>query len=214
MEVSNQTNQKLLDSAKKGDLQGVIMALNNRADINSLGTNKRTALMFASWNGYIDIMKTLVNAKANIFLQDSWGWTPLLAAVYHGKVDASKFLVDVGSEINIQDYWGETPLIMASQFGFREIMDLLIAKANLNIQDNYGHTALHHVSSIKGAEMLIDAGADMEIKNKQGFTPADWIKMRGRNDIANYIMHRNSHEKLKIVEQNISTNPLDIAILG
>lgn len=66
-------------------------------------------------------------------------------AVVSGNVDALKQHIVAGTNINEKDpYGGSSPLISASLFGKTEIAQILIeAGADINIQNNDGSTALH-----------------------------------------------------------------------
>ena len=54
------------------------------------------------------------------------------------------------------------------------VRDLITLGANLNWQDDYGRTALHHCGQydhIDIARMLIEAGVDVNIQHSRGWTP-------------------------------------------
>jgi hypothetical protein len=74
--------------------------------------------MKASKNGYIDIVNTLIEADANVNLQNKYGETALMTAVQ-----------EIGNDIQVNSYI--------------EIINTLIAAgANVNLQNKYGYTAL------------------------------------------------------------------------
>ena len=75
---------------------------------------------------------------------------------------------------------GATPLHMAVLSDQREIAQFLIKKnANINAQakDEHGGTPLHWAAVLGRIEMarrLIDARADVNVKDNNGYTPLDW----------------------------------------
>ncbi len=66
-------------------------------------------------------------------------------AVISGDIAAVRQHIEAGSDINLKDvFFGSTPLITASTFGKQEIAKVLIdAGADLSIKNNDGSTALH-----------------------------------------------------------------------
>lgn len=69
----------------------------------------------------------------------------LQTAIISGNLEAVKKHVEAGTDINRKDQMsGSTPLILASTFGKPAIAKALIdAGANLNLKNNEGSTALH-----------------------------------------------------------------------
>lgn len=66
------------------------------------------------------------------------------------------------------------------------------AKGIINAQDHNGNTPLHTVT-IQGrgadlAKLLLDNGADTEVKNKLGYTPLDLAVMLGEDSIARALL--------------------------
>ncbi|CDK30175.1 ankyrin repeat domain-containing protein [Candidatus Babela massiliensis] len=84
-----------------------------------------------------------------------------------------KILVTYGANIDFQDENGETPLMHAARNGKKEIVNILISlKADVNILDNQGFTALTNTlvcnNNLDIANILISHGADVNIV-KEGF---------------------------------------------
>lgn len=69
----------------------------------------------------------------------------LQTAIISGNLEAVKKHVEAGTDINMKDQMsGATPLILAATFGKPAIAKALIdAGANLNLKNNEGSTALH-----------------------------------------------------------------------
>jgi ankyrin repeat protein len=67
------------------------------------------------------------------------------SAIISNNLEAIKQHIEAGTDINIKDQMsGSTPLITAATFGKTEIAKVLIdANADLNIKNNEGSTALH-----------------------------------------------------------------------
>lgn len=72
---------------------------------------------------------------------------------------------------------------MAATTGSEEPAALLVKnKANLNLAEKHGKTPLHEAAKYgyeKFAKILIDAGADLEVKDKKGRTAKDIATERG-----------------------------------
>ena len=72
-----------------------------------------TALMFAIWNGHLDIVQMLLQAKANPNLHNETGFTALFLAAMNGYSDIVQQLLECGANPNISDRDGSTPLYAA-----------------------------------------------------------------------------------------------------
>lgn len=72
---------------------------------------------------------------------------------------------------------------MAASTGSDEPIVLLLKnKANLNLAEKHGKTPLHEAAKYgyeKVAKVLIDSGADLEVKDKKGRTAKDIATKRG-----------------------------------
>ena len=96
----------------------------------------------------------------------------LLGQVHNGDIGAVKKFLDQGGNVNLQDEPGMTPLHHAVNDDYkgshREMIKLLIKRgANVKATDDTHHTPLHLASNKETAELLIDAGADVNAKTKR-----------------------------------------------
>jgi len=99
-----------------------------------------TALMVASLNGHLAIVKKLFARGAEI---NPPGWTPLAYAATNGQTEVVRYLLEIGAKINAQSANGTTPLMMAVRGGHAATVDLLIAKgADVNLRNQNDATAL------------------------------------------------------------------------
>lgn len=92
---------------------------------------------------YCDIANMLIEAQADINIQDNSGTTPLILAASLGQTEMAKKLIKAKAEINLQDQNGKTALISAAQEGYSDIVKaLLVADADEKLVDSDGKTAL------------------------------------------------------------------------
>ena len=87
---------------------------------------------------------------------------------------------------------GWTPLHFAARDGYKEIVELLIAKgADVNAKDNDGGTTpLHHAASYgrnEVVELLIAKGADVNAKDNYGGTPLDRAISSNKKSTASFL---------------------------
>ncbi len=89
-------------------------------------------------------MRVLVDAGANVNLQDKYGRSPLHAASDSGRLDVVRVLVDAGADVNLQDANGSSALHYASDKGHVDVARVLVdAGADVNLQDRRSSSALH-----------------------------------------------------------------------
>ena len=72
-----------------------------------------TPLMAAVKSKNLEILETLVAARANLEQDDLLGQTPLHMAVMDAEVQLVKCLLDNGAKVNRQESWGGTALHLA-----------------------------------------------------------------------------------------------------
>jgi ankyrin repeat protein len=102
-----------------------------------------SVLMLAALKGYLSLVKKLVAQDADI---NKTGWTPLhyaASAASVGQVAVIEFLLDHSAYIDAESPNGTTPLMMAAMYGSPEAVKMLIqAGADLTLKNQMGLTAL------------------------------------------------------------------------
>ena len=103
-----------------------------------------------------EVIKVLLQIKANSKAIDSIGCHAAYMAAYCGNLDALKILIEKdGDLIDLKGLKGETPLIAASILGNVDVVKYLVEeKANANLKDNEGKTALQHANDPEIIEIL------------------------------------------------------------
>ena len=142
-----------------------------------------TALSHASSQSNEDVVRALLENGANPNLRAHNGWSPLYQAARFAYVDTARALLDAGADVDLPDNDGLTPLMVAIIRG--RVIDLSVGRittllllrgADPNRQDKDGNTALHHAAlsgMTDAVPILIEHGASLAVKNRQGKTPLD-----------------------------------------
>lgn len=182
-------NNKFVDAARRGRGDVLVKYLSKVDNVDITDDSGRTALIEAViWNR-VNLIKTLMEAGANLNLQDMGG-PPLAWATRGGHPESVRLLIKAGVNVDKQDNYGTTSLMEAVDhhkyyysFGEElEIIKLLIeAGANPNIQNQKGETALIkainysklHDDYFKIISLLIEAGANPNIQYEEVFTAID-----------------------------------------
>jgi ankyrin repeat protein len=82
----------------------------------------KTALLYATRGGHLEIARLLIDEGANLELADGDGVTPLINAIVNASIirvngtgtsdhlRIAQLLLDAGADVNAVDWWGQTPL--------------------------------------------------------------------------------------------------------
>ena len=135
-----------MKAARYGYMEIAEYLLDNDIDINAKNYEGNTPLFFAAWEGRLDMIKYLISKGADINAKNELDWNALMQACVQGHFKVAKFLVDQGLSINqIGKEKGATPLILAAWNGSYEVVKLLLyAGADKSIKDKDGKTAKDH----------------------------------------------------------------------
>jgi ankyrin repeat protein len=137
------------------------------ADINGIGEGGWTPLGFASQEGRLTFVKSLIAKGAKINYPSGDDRMPYLAAAGEGKLAVVEVLLEAGWEVDQSSANGTTALSMAAREGHGKVVDHLLSKgANVNKANSEGWTALHFATAEGHAQLmkkLIAAGAKLEL---------------------------------------------------
>lgn len=140
--------------------------VNHTATIVSLNTqnvvNGATALWCAGTGNYVEIVKMLIEAGANVNKPTSTGSTPLRGAAFNGHCDIMNVLIDNGADLNFANVVGQSPLLISVMRGHLKATELLLDKgADHNQRTIHNHSVIH-LAAGKGhldiLQMLLDRG--------------------------------------------------------
>ena len=119
-------NSALNVSSDIGEFKITQLLLEYPFDINAKGLDDCTPLYYAVSGKYIDIVKILVNKKADLDIPNKNGNTPLIIAVqmYDGNDEIIKILLDNGANPKAKNNAGNTLYKMLDMPKNKSIKDL------------------------------------------------------------------------------------------
>ena len=138
-------------AAKPGVVKAILAA---RPKVNGRNASGETALMLASINGRLDVVRMLLDSGADPNLP---GWTPLIYAAVNNHVEVARLLLSRGAQVNATAENGMTALMMAAREGQLPMVLLLLEHgADVNYTSQSGSNALS-VALEKGRQDVANA---------------------------------------------------------
>jgi hypothetical protein len=141
--------------ANKHSKLEAIKIVKGEIDANAKYSDENTALIIASNNGQLEILKYLVEIGADVNSTNKWNSTALILASAKDHFEIVKNLVENEADVNAKDDRGSTALLLASENGHFEIFLYLFENgADVNAKDEDSNTALI-LASLKGHDKIV-----------------------------------------------------------
>lgn len=146
--------------ALRDEADRVALFLLSRPEVKVEHRNAKgeSPLMMAALKGKPELVRRLIQRQAEV---NKPGWAPLHYAASHASersVAVVHLLLEHHAFIDAQSPNGSTPLMMASMYGHAQV-----------------------------ARLLLESGADPNMKNEQGLSAIDFARRAGRQDLAEAI---------------------------
>jgi 26S proteasome non-ATPase regulatory subunit 10 len=163
-------------AASKGHKDLVSWLLSQNKDANPTDDSNWTPLIIAASAGHTEVVKQLLECGANPAAVTDQKRSALLYAASKNKHDIVNLLLAARVNVNEQDVVGQTALHRAAGQGHTQSVTALLTADNclVDVQDRYGNTALHYACEeerLDVARLLIKAGANTEVQNREEKTP-------------------------------------------
>jgi ankyrin repeat protein len=184
----------LLAAAAAGDVAGIRAAIAAGANVNARDDDGRTGLLIATQARQPEAFQALIDAEADVDLQDDRLDNPFLYAGAEGILDILKLANDAGADPAITNRYGGIALIPASERGHVETVRYLLSETDVDVDhvNKLGWTALLEAILLSDGgprhqeivRLLIEAGADTDLADKDGVKPLSHARARGQREIA------------------------------
>ncbi|MBN2205888.1 MAG: ankyrin repeat domain-containing protein [Candidatus Aminicenantes bacterium] len=145
--------------------------------------SRETPLLSAVEDDDIESVRKLLADGVDLEDRNAYGQTALHLAAGFGRVEIMALLLEHNADIEAVACYGHRPLMLAGsnrcfwktdQASERTVASMLKFNPQLNAQDRYGWTALHHAAydgHTRTVERLLFAGADRRVKNRKQEDP-------------------------------------------
>lgn len=191
-------NSPLHLAALHGNLACVQELLEQGVEVNVRNSAGASPLLYGVVNA--DIVRLLLQHKANPNAVSDSGMTPLLSAVSRGQsYEVARLLVDAGADVNVtrEGPWDGGALYRAIQSGDARTIQLLFEKGAPIAASGKSFSPLHvaaMVGDLSSVRRLIEAGADLNYFDEgYGEAPGhalSWAMWAEHHDVAAYLIEQ------------------------
>lgn len=182
------------------DQPGIEPDVADRARLRPPKRFGRTPLAYASMNGHVGVVRTLLATnRVNAESKDMCGWTPLAYAAGYGQAGVVEVLIKVpGIHLESRAQWGRTPLILAAINGHENVARILMEQESVqgDAESSSGSTSLWYAvinGHSKVAKLLLEKGCNPYLDCDRGSTPLSIAMNRGQKDVVEW-MQQSKHQ--------------------
>ena len=186
--VTAYSQDTLVAAAERGETLVVKRLLAAGVNVNTRDGRGRTALLAATHRNHVDVARLLITEGADVNARDFVQDTPFLLAGAEGRAEILKLMLTAEPDLKSVNRFGGTALIPACHRGHVDAVKVLLTTAiDINHVNYLGWTALmeavvlgdggpNHTQIVR---LLVDAGADVNIPDRDGITPLSHARQRG-----------------------------------
>jgi len=182
----------------RGETKLLELLAGRGANLEALDKEGRTALHHAALHARSAAVKWLLEKGAK---PDAWttawptqGYSPLAFAVMAGDLDSTEALLAKNASLEVKEGYQNALLHFAAGSGALKVLERVagLGKADLNIQNKQGTTALHLCAAMlwkEGCEFLLSKGANPNVLDGAGNAPLHGQSVfSGNLEIANLLL--------------------------
>jgi len=189
-------DRALLAAAEKGDVATVQRLLKSGIAADARDGAGRTALLVATRANRVEVARVLIAAKADVNATDNIQDSPYLYAGAEGRNEILKMTLAAGADLKSVNRYGGTALIPAAHHGHPETVKILLGTAiDKDHVNKLGWTALLEAVILGDGgkvhteivRLLVAAGANVNLADRDGVTPLKHARLRGYTAIADIL---------------------------
>lgn len=182
----------LIEAAARGNDVEVQQLLAKGAGVRARDAEGRTALTAATYGNHVGAARLLIAAGADVNAQDNMRNSAFLLAGARGYLEIVRMTLAAGADLKSTNRFGGTALIPACHYGHVEtVRELLKTRIDIDHVNNLGWTALLEAvilgdggpAHTEIVRMLVRAGANTQIADREGVTALAHARRRGYKEI-------------------------------
>ncbi|CAN7686532.1 ankyrin repeat domain-containing protein [Bosea sp. LjRoot237] len=186
----------LLGAAGRGDLPAVNRLIATGADLEARDGQRQTPLLLAVAGNHVAAAKALLAAGASPNAQSANQDTPWLLAGASGRTEIIAAMLPLKPDLSLRNRYGGNALIPACERAHVETVKLLLTSGiDVNHVNNLGWTCLLEIVILgdggprhrEVARLVLDAGANPNLADRDGVSPLQHARKRGQNEVAKLI---------------------------
>lgn len=186
------TEIDLHQAAAANDRARIETLLQTGARVDARDSAGRTALLVATHADAIEAAQALIAAGADVNAKDNIADSPYLYAAAEGRLDILRMTLKAGADLKSVNRYGGIGLIPAAHHGHPDVVrELLKTDIAIDHVNRLGWTALLETIILSDGgpthteilRLLVDAGADVNLADRDGMTPLAHAKSRGYQEM-------------------------------
>ena len=188
--------QAMLDAAARGDVETLKRLIAEGVSLETTNAAGETPLLLAVRNDHLSSAVLLIHAGGNINAQAGNKDSPWLLAGALGRTEMLRHMIPKGPDFSLRNRYGGNALIPACERAHVETVKLLLTtNIDVNHVNDLGWTCLLEIvilgdggaRHVDVAKLVLAAGADPNIADKDGVTPLAHARQKGQTQIARLI---------------------------
>lgn len=187
------TGQALFEAVERRDIAALDRLIAAGTPLDATDAEGKTALLLAVRNDNLDAATRLIEAGADINAQAANRDTPWLLAGALGRTAMLRLMLPKGPDFSIRNRFGGNALIPACERGHVDAVAFLVTtRIDIDHINNLGWTCLLEIvilgdggpRHVEVAKLVLGAGADPNIADRDGVRPVQHARQRGQRDVA------------------------------
>ncbi len=185
-----------LKAAKEGNLKALKEGLRGVDSVNLKNNSGSTALHLAACYNRVEVVRFLINEKADIHARDVYGAMPVHEAARNGHEESLKILIRYQANFNAVDMDGNTPLHLAADDHHLRTVKYLVKKCEIDPKNKQGKTPLGMAvftdeswPSADTVKFLLEKNADAGITNPDGDSILHRAVQEGSLSLVKYLLN-------------------------
>jgi uncharacterized protein len=193
---STDSSRAMLEAAARGDVETLKRLMAAGISLETANVAGETPLHLAVKHNQLAAAVLLIEGGGNINAQAANKDSPWLLAGALGRTEMLRHMIPKGPDFSLRNRFGGNALIPACERAHVETVKLLLTtKMDVNHVNNLGWTCLLEIVILgdggprhaEVTKLVLAAGADPNIADKDGISPLAHARQKGQTEIARLI---------------------------